>query len=56
MKRLKTSSSFLKKEPKNLCYHDVRCQTEPRQRYKSLLLLFFRKEDLPPLGAAPLFS
>jgi hypothetical protein len=24
----------------------ARCQREPRQRYKSLLLLFFRKEDL----------
>jgi hypothetical protein len=41
------SSSFLKKRTKKLLCPGVRRRREPRQRHKSLLLLFFRKEDLP---------
>jgi hypothetical protein len=43
---------FWKKEPKNFYVLGVRCRIEPRQRHKSLLLLFFRKEVLPSYPAA----
>jgi hypothetical protein len=44
------SNSFLKKRTKNFCYYGLRCRIEPRQRHKSPLALFFRKELLPVSG------
>jgi hypothetical protein len=41
--------SFLKKRTKKLLPFGVRRRIGPRQHRKSLLLLFFRKEDLPYL-------
>jgi Fe-S-cluster containining protein len=44
--KAKRSCSFLKKRTKKLLPLGARCRIEPRQPNKSLLLLFFRKEDL----------
>jgi hypothetical protein len=39
--------SFLKKRTKKLWFSAVLCSGESRQRGKSFLLLFFKKEALP---------
>jgi hypothetical protein len=44
--RSKQRGSFLKKRTKKLLFLPTRRRIEPRQRHKSLLLLFFRKEGL----------
>jgi hypothetical protein len=49
----KGSSSFLKKRTKKLLPFGVRRRSGPRQRDKSFLLLFFKKEVLSTLATPP---
>jgi hypothetical protein len=44
--RQKGKQFFLEKKNKNFCTYGARFRIDPRQRHKSLLLLFFRKEAL----------
>jgi hypothetical protein len=50
--RSKQRGSFLKKRTKKLLFLSTRRRIEPRQRHKSLLLLFFRKEVLSSMSPA----
>jgi hypothetical protein len=52
---IKASKQFFfeKKNQKTFISYGMRFRRDPRQRHKSLLLLFFRKEGLPfPLNRA----